>query len=146
MYELLLVLVENQNRILEKEFLLQTVWPDSFVEEGNITFNIRQLRIVLGDDAQEPKYIETMPQGYRFIARSPTPKATPPSSHLTTAVEIAVSIKMDHARPLLAAAAIVFLVVIVGSFAGFREAAAEPRSCPPFTSDKLSTDGLVFMP
>jgi len=43
MFDLLLVLVRNPGRTLEKDVLLQSVWPDSFVEEGNISFNIRQL-------------------------------------------------------------------------------------------------------
>src|SRR5688572_7698023 len=69
MFDLLLVLVQNPGRVLGKEFLLQSVWPDSFVEEGNITFNVRQLRKALDDDAQAPSYIETVPRrGYRFVA------------------------------------------------------------------------------
>ena len=68
MFDLLLVLVQNPQRVLLKEFLLQSVWPDSFVEEGNITFNIRQLRKAMNDDAQSPCYIETIPRrGYRFL-------------------------------------------------------------------------------
>ena len=69
MFDTLLVLVKNQGRIVEKETLLREVWPDSFVEEGNIAFNIRQLRKLLGCDAQSPTFIETVPKrGYRFIA------------------------------------------------------------------------------
>jgi DNA-binding winged helix-turn-helix (wHTH) protein/Tol biopolymer transport system component len=67
--ELLLVLVENHGHLVEKNELMRAVWADSFVEEGNLSFNIRQLRKVLGDDAQKPLYIETVPKrGYRFIA------------------------------------------------------------------------------
>ena len=54
MFDLLLVLVQNPKKVLKKDFLLQSVWPDSFVEDGNITFNIRQLRKALEDDAQSP--------------------------------------------------------------------------------------------
>jgi TolB-like protein len=54
---------------LEKDALMKAVWPDSFVEEGNITFNIRQLRKALDDNVQSPLYIETIPRrGYRFVA------------------------------------------------------------------------------
>src|SRR6185369_3042139 len=68
-FELLWILVENQGRLLEKEELMEKIWTDSFVEEGSLTFNIRQLRIILGDDAHEPKYIKTVRRhGYRFIA------------------------------------------------------------------------------
>src|SRR5687768_17404407 len=69
MYDMLSVLVRNHGQVLDKETLLKEVWPDSFVEEGNITFNIRQLRKALEDDAQSPIFIETVPRrGYRFIA------------------------------------------------------------------------------
>ena len=69
MFDTLLVLGKNQGRIVEKETLLKEVWPDSYVEEGNIAFNIRQLRKLLGCEAQSPSYIETVPKrGYRFIA------------------------------------------------------------------------------
>lgn len=68
-FELLLVLVENQGHLVEKKALMEKVWPDSFVEESNLTFSIRQLRKILGDDKLNPKFIETVPRrGYRFIA------------------------------------------------------------------------------
>jgi Tol biopolymer transport system component/DNA-binding winged helix-turn-helix (wHTH) protein len=67
-FELLSVLVENHGRLLKKDELMDKIWADSFVEESNLTFNIRQLRKILGDDAHDPKYIKTVRQhGYRFI-------------------------------------------------------------------------------
>ena len=48
---------------------MSRLWPDSFVEESNLTFNIQQLRKALGDSARQPRFIETVPRrGYRFIA------------------------------------------------------------------------------
>ncbi|MBC7899846.1 MAG: winged helix-turn-helix domain-containing protein [Saprospiraceae bacterium] len=68
-FHMLLVLVENHGRIVEKEKLMTEIWADSFVEEGSLSVNARKLRQVLGDDANEPKFIETIPRrGYRFIA------------------------------------------------------------------------------
>jgi DNA-binding winged helix-turn-helix (wHTH) protein len=68
-FETLLILVENSGRIVEKEELMKRLWPDSFVEESNLTFNIQQLRKSLGDNARRPFYIETLARrGYRFIA------------------------------------------------------------------------------
>jgi Tol biopolymer transport system component/DNA-binding winged helix-turn-helix (wHTH) protein len=76
-FETLLALVENHGRILLKEELMKRLWPDTFVEESNLTFNIQQLRKSLGDNAREPLYIETIPRrGYRFIAEV-KPLATP---------------------------------------------------------------------
>src|SRR5687768_16255670 len=68
-FDLLEVLVQNNGRLIEKDELLKEVWPDSFVEEGNINRNISIIRKVLGDDATGKPYIETVPKrGYRFVA------------------------------------------------------------------------------
>lgn len=68
-FDLLLVLVENRGRLLEKDELLQKVWPDSFVEEANLSVNISVLRRALGEVAGETQFIETVPRrGYRFMA------------------------------------------------------------------------------
>ena len=69
LFDTLLILVQNAGRIVGKDELMNQLWPDTFVEEGNLTFNIRQLRKSLGDDARQPRFIETVPRrGYRFIA------------------------------------------------------------------------------
>lgn len=66
-FDLLLALVEDSGRLLEKEELLAKVWPDSYVEEGNINRNISTLRRALNGAGEE--FIETVPKrGYRFVA------------------------------------------------------------------------------
>ncbi|MCM3905642.1 MAG: winged helix-turn-helix domain-containing protein [Pyrinomonadaceae bacterium] len=68
-YELLHLLVQNSGHMLGKDELLKAVWPDSFVEEGNLTRNISTLRAALGENSNGDRYIETVPKrGYRFIA------------------------------------------------------------------------------
>src|SRR5437762_9802350 len=68
-FDTLLILVDSGGRIVEKEQLMNRLWPDSFVEESNLTFNIQQLRKALGDSARQPRFIETVARrGYRFIA------------------------------------------------------------------------------
>jgi TolB-like protein/DNA-binding winged helix-turn-helix (wHTH) protein/tetratricopeptide (TPR) repeat protein len=68
--ETLLVLVERAGHIVNKEELLERVWPGVFVEEGNLARHIFNLRQVLGDGPDGLKYIETIPKrGYRFIAK-----------------------------------------------------------------------------
>lgn len=66
-FETLLLLVENNGRALSKEEMMQTVWRDSFVEEGNLAKQISRLRKIFnGDGAIQ---IETLPKhGYRFSA------------------------------------------------------------------------------
>jgi len=68
-FDTLLALVENHGRIVLKDELMERLWPDTFVEEANLTFNIQQLRKSLGDNARSPVYIQTVARrGYRFIA------------------------------------------------------------------------------
>src|SRR5215471_6446507 len=68
-FETLLILVSNSGRILGKDELMRRLWPDTFVEEANLAFNIQRLRKSLSDDARHPHYIETVSRrGYRFIA------------------------------------------------------------------------------
>jgi len=67
--EILIALVKNAGQLVEKDELLKEVWPDTFVEENNLTQNIFTLRKALGDDRSGPKYIETVARrGYRFLA------------------------------------------------------------------------------
>ena len=64
-FDTLLLLIENNDRVVEKGELMQAIWPDSFVEERNLAQNVFTLRKALGED----KYIETVPKrGYRFAA------------------------------------------------------------------------------
>jgi DNA-binding winged helix-turn-helix (wHTH) protein/tetratricopeptide (TPR) repeat protein len=68
-FDTLLVLVQNGGNLVEKEQLLKAVWPDTFVEENNLTQYISLLRRVLGDNPDHRQYIETVPKlGYRFVA------------------------------------------------------------------------------
>ncbi|MBZ5552789.1 MAG: winged helix-turn-helix domain-containing protein [Acidobacteriia bacterium] len=67
-FDILVVLVQNGNRLTTKEELMSKVWPDSFVEEANLTINISALRKVLGETPDGQHYIETVPKkGYRFV-------------------------------------------------------------------------------
>ena len=66
----LLLLVRNNGRVVEKEVLMNEVWPDEYVEEGNLAQHIFILRKALGESTENPNYIETVPRrGYRFVAK-----------------------------------------------------------------------------
>src|SRR5436853_4995526 len=68
-FNTLSVLVQNNGHILSKDELMKAVWPDSFVEEANLSQSIFTLRKVLGENAKGEQYIETIPKrGYRFVA------------------------------------------------------------------------------
>lgn len=68
-FDILQALVECSGQVVSKERLIEQVWPDSFVEEGNLTYNISMLRKALGEKASEHQYIVTIPgRGYQFSA------------------------------------------------------------------------------
>jgi eukaryotic-like serine/threonine-protein kinase len=69
-FETLLALVRRSRDVVSKEELLKELWPDSFVEESNLSQNIFLLRKALGDTAENRQYIVTLPgRGYRFAAQ-----------------------------------------------------------------------------
>ena len=66
---LLLFLIENRDRLIEKEEILDAIWSGTHVTENALTREIGKLRKILGDDPKAPKYIQTVhTRGYRFIA------------------------------------------------------------------------------
>src|SRR5215470_9074227 len=68
-FEILLVLIRHHNETVSKDALLKAVWPDTFVEETNLTQHISMLRRALGEAPQDRRYIATIPgRGYRFVA------------------------------------------------------------------------------
>jgi TolB-like protein/DNA-binding winged helix-turn-helix (wHTH) protein len=68
-FDLLVALVESSGHLVKKDELLKRVWPDSFVEEANLSVNMSALRRALGEGPEDHQYVETVPRhGYRFVA------------------------------------------------------------------------------
>ncbi len=68
-FDILLYLLRNSGHLVKRDVLMEAIWPDSFVEETNITVNISLLRKTLGSMSDGQPYIETVPRkGYRFNA------------------------------------------------------------------------------
>src|SRR5207253_8532394 len=68
-FEILTALVKRPGEIVDKETLMREVWPDTAVEDNNLTVNISGVRKALGEAPGNPSYIVTVPgRGYRFIA------------------------------------------------------------------------------
>ena len=68
-FDILLLLVRNRGQLVEKEEMLDAVWPEQFVEQHNLTVSMSALRKALGESPDKHEYIETVPKhGYRFIA------------------------------------------------------------------------------
>jgi Tol biopolymer transport system component/DNA-binding winged helix-turn-helix (wHTH) protein len=86
--DMLRLFLQHPGQLLSKEFLLQELWPDSFVEEGVLSVYVSILRKALGDTTAICRYIETVPKGgYRFITQvsreiaiSPASTPSPPSA------------------------------------------------------------------
>jgi DNA-binding winged helix-turn-helix (wHTH) protein len=68
-FDLLLLLVEHGGRVLHKDELIAALWPDTVVEENNLTQQISVLRKALGESAREHRFVVTVPgRGYSFVA------------------------------------------------------------------------------
>lgn len=67
--ETLILLVENRGKVLERESLMDALWPDVIVEDANLTVAVSQLRKALNQNGDHAEFIETIPRvGYRFVA------------------------------------------------------------------------------
>ena len=96
-FDTLVLLIANRDRVVTKDELLGSVWPDVAVEEGNLTQQIFLLRKALGETAQQARYILTVPgHGYRFTARvkeiagdAATPEIAPRRSKFVGAAFVA---------------------------------------------------------
>lgn len=110
-FDVLLALIAQPGHLLEKEELLKTVWPDSFVEENNLADNISKLRKALGEGENGQKFIETVPKrGYRFVAEvrelntiDVMPKPTLPIPTVANGGQVATSLPVAAAHKPLAA-------------------------------------------
>jgi len=97
LFDLLVALVTNSRRLVEKDALLKAVWPDVAVEEGNLTKGVFSLRQLLEAD-EDVRYLETVPKrGYRFVATvaaEPVTSDQPaaPSSAASTAPENSIAV------------------------------------------------------
>lgn len=69
LFDALLFFVEHPGELLEKERLMTELWPDLVVEENSLSQSVSALRRALNDDAQRPRFIQTVPRhGFRFVA------------------------------------------------------------------------------
>src|SRR3984893_2664304 len=98
-FDVLLYLAQNPNRLVTKEELLQGVWGDTIVEEGNLTQYISHLRKALGDSAEDSRLIVTIARkGYQFTARVTVAEAAAIGKHATLQAAATGTLKTD-ARP-----------------------------------------------
>ena len=115
-FETLLYLIENSGRVIERDELLSSLWPDTVVEENNLTQHISALRRALGEKPDQHRYIATIPgRGYKFVAEVSK-----------QGVNVADVIRVDHAaetgprpgfgRPVLFVISLLVLVVLGSAY------------------------------
>jgi DNA-binding winged helix-turn-helix (wHTH) protein/TolB-like protein/Tfp pilus assembly protein PilF len=122
-FDILVTLVEHGGQVVAKDDLMKRVWPNTFVEEGNLTQNISLLRKALGETAGGVQFIETVPRrGYRFVAdtnQSWGEETAPPETHVDSVPVVSIpnttSQSAAHKRtPLFALVAGVVVIGIIG--------------------------------
>ena len=140
LFDALLYFVQNAGQLLDKDRLMSELWPDVVVEENSLSQSVSALRKALGDDAQSPRFIQTVPRrGFRFVAAvvasdaeaapvapvTPTAPVTPvaPAAPVIPAIE-AIAVDAPAApqrrRWLAGAAAGAVLATAVGATAVWR--------------------------
>src|SRR5262249_2371579 len=174
-FDTLLALVENSGRLVEKDELMQRLWPDTFVEEADLAHHISQLRKVVEDGANGDKYIQTVPRrGYRWVAvvkecredegasvpqteeapevatqgaQQPILDRPPPTEKSRAAPEIATSYHPKHrAFTLLAIASACVALVVTVAFLLKPKAGLPPLRVTPFASYRRIKMKPAFSP
>ncbi len=143
--EVLLFLLENQGRLIEKKELLDHAWPDTVVTESAMTRVIADIRKGLGDEAREPRFIETVPtKGYRFIAPVRWVADDPEAAPVAPEIEVVSSPTAPKSRLIRLAAAATALVILVAAGVWAlrnRSGAAPGRAAAPLQA-RQATDSL----
>jgi eukaryotic-like serine/threonine-protein kinase len=115
-FQVLLVLVRHNKQVVSKDDLMKTIWPDTFVEEANLSRNIFLLRKALGESPQDHQYIVTVPgHGYRFAEDVQLVPQRERNIVATSHSTVHVEVKESRPWGWIAAAAILLLVVAGGA-------------------------------
>jgi TolB-like protein/DNA-binding winged helix-turn-helix (wHTH) protein/Tfp pilus assembly protein PilF len=145
--KLLAVLIQRAGQVVTRQELAEQVWgSDTFVDfEHGLNFAIRQIRTVLGDDSNSPRFLETLPKrGYRFIATvvpmadsSATQSApsTPALEHGPAAEShVDSSMPRHHLSRVFAIAAVVILILVVAAALTLRSKSSSSAASLPIHS------------
>ena len=119
-FQILLVLIRHNKQVVTKDDLMKTVWPDTFVEEANLSRNIFLLRKALGESPQDHQYIVTVPgRGYRFAENV---QLVPDRElDVVAASHSTVEVQVEEGRPSgwwgwITAAAVLIVVAAAGAW------------------------------
>jgi DNA-binding winged helix-turn-helix (wHTH) protein/TolB-like protein/Tfp pilus assembly protein PilF len=119
-FNMLLALIRRRGEVLGKDELMRELWPDSVVEENNLTVIISALRKALGENPQQHRYIVTIPgRGYSFVAEVKEVGATPPETDTPVLADPAVTpsrfTQFSDRRLAWAALSASILIVVIGA-------------------------------
>lgn len=162
-FDTLLFLVEHHGAVLDKERLMEAVWPDSIVEENNLSQNISTLRRILGETPGLHRFIVTVPgRGYRFVAavnpREFADVEAPTRSPLTDQAPVEIRTEPDVAPPApdgraarRVVLAIVMILALAEAFFFLRgqlkqSAPAATTAPPPPATETIPPKSIAVLP
>jgi DNA-binding winged helix-turn-helix (wHTH) protein/tetratricopeptide (TPR) repeat protein len=150
--DLLAFLIERRGAVVEKDAILQRLWPDTAVEESNITVTISMLRRALGESRSDHRYIVTIPgRGYEFVAdvetKGPEPIAKAPEEAQALQVPaVPTALGLGRAAGLVAVAAFVLVSLLAAlpyiSMSGY---GAVPDGTANLEARSLYLQGRFFL-
>jgi eukaryotic-like serine/threonine-protein kinase len=113
-FQVLLVLIRQNKHVVTKDDLMKSIWPDTFVEEANLSRNIFLLRKALGESPQDHQYIVTVPgRGYRFTEE--VQLVADRELNIVAANHSTVQVQVEETRPWGWIAAVAVLLVVVAA-------------------------------
>ncbi len=116
-YQVLVALIERQDRLVSKEELFATVWPDTAVTDDVLAGVLKELRKALGDNPKEPRFIRTIPRaGYRFIGAA---EPVRPETEAVAAPPAEVAAAMPPPTPVRSRRVWVPAMLIIGVLGGW---------------------------
>lgn len=119
-FQILLALMRHKQEVVTKDELMKEVWPDTFVEEANLSRNIFLLRKALGDSSQDHQYIVTVPgRGYRFAEDVQLVPDQELKIVAASHAKIQIELNQTSSWQWPLAATVVLLVIAAGSVAFF---------------------------
>ncbi len=147
-FQVLSILLEQPGEVVTREELQKRLWPDTFVDvDHNLNTAINKIREVLGDSAESPRFVETLPRrGYRFIG-----ELEPPVQPVVPIVTVEPN-RGSHSRRVWlknAAGVLAVLVVAIGAiiaYRSFRPQQQAPLTPVPFTALPGQATSPAFSP
>lgn len=124
---ILSILLENRDRVVGRDELIDELWEESFVEEANLTVTVSRLRKALAEHEPDETFIQTSPRiGYRFVGSVSMPAVTPVGPHAASAAAPGLTATARKGLLILSVLLIPVLVALV-AFAWRSSGPEEPQ-------------------